>query len=208
MLTKLSLIQFMDRLASDSPAPGGGSSSALAGAQGAALVSMYCRLSTNSEETESSAMLFQQGEKAAALAVSMTRLVDLDSEAFNRVMDALKLPFSDDEQKMKRRESIHKAFVEAAEMPLKTARHCLSTLELIDIIAGKGNPAALTDLGVGNLLTWAGLQGAGLNVRINLPYIKDSDLKSQYTEEIAHLLAFGKNLYISNRERIDKELCF
>ncbi len=176
MLIQQTVEGFIGALASDSPAPGGGSVSALNGALAAGLLAMVCRLSVNRKDlAKSREELIKAGERALALKELLSSLVDRDTQAFNRVMNAFALPKDDDRQKKERAEAIQSAFREAVEVPLEVAADCAELLDLGSKIAEGFNPNTASDLGVGAECARAGLEGALMNVRINLPSIKDRD---------------------------------
>ncbi len=192
MLVELSVKDFGRVLASDSPAPGGGSVAALSGALGADLVSMVGRVSVGKSDLDKfKADLTKAVDEATTLSKSLLNRVDLDTEAFNGVMAAFKLPKATDEEKGKRTEAIQHGYREAIESPLEIARECLQVLRLAERLLGKSNPNALSDLGVASLQAYAGLEGAIMNVRINIPSIKDETFKSKTSSEVVKLLADG-----------------
>ena len=205
MLKDLSMEQFVREVASAAPAPGGGSVAALAGAQAAGLISMYCRLSMKREKYGDAVRLLEEtGNIAGDLSVRLIQAVDEDSAAFNRVMDALRLPRITEEEKSRRTESVQEAAFQAARIPLATAEYGLRLLKLVEAVAGRGNPAAATDLGVGNLQALAALVGAAYNVRINLAAIKDAAVKEQFSARLSCLLEEGQRLFAQNRALIEK----
>lgn len=193
MLVTMSLQEFSGVLGSDSPAPGGGSVAALSGALGADLVAMVCSLSIGKPDYEpfrdelSDILL-----KAKALSKSLLRGVDLDTEAFNAVMAAFKLPKVTDEEKKKRGEAIQAGYKDAIQSPLGIARECVQVLRLAEKLIGKSNTNALSDLGVASQQAYAGLEGAVMNVRINVPSIKDDLFKSTTSSETVALLEEGR----------------
>lgn len=192
MLVKMSLEDFGAVLGSDAPAPGGGSVAALSGALGAELIAMVCRLSIGKKGYESFADELNAAlPKADALAAGLLRRVDLDTEAFNAVMAAFKLPKDAEDDKQKRAAAIQDGYKEAVQSPLSIAKECVDVLELSQSLLGKSNSNALSDLGVASQQAYAGLEGAIMNVRINLPSIKDESFKSQITGEIGQLLKQG-----------------
>ena len=205
MLKELTLEEFVGEVASSSPAPGGGSVAALAGAQGAGLLSMYCNLSQNREKLGEVVDLLQSsGEEARFLMTRLTEAIDEDTIAFNQVMDAYRMPKDSPEEKADRMTAIQVAAENAADVPLQTARGCLRILSIIDETAVKGNPAAVTDLGVANLQAFAGLTGACYNVRINLGMITDQVTAENLKSETDDLLAEGTELFEKNRKAIEK----
>jgi len=152
MLKELTIEQFVREVASSSPAPGGGSVAALAGAQAAGLLSMYCNLSQNRDKLGDIVdKLKEAGEEARFLKTKLLEAIDEDTIAFNRVMDAYRLPKDSVERVEERKRAILDAAITAADVPLQTSRGCLRVLSLVAEVAGKGNPMAITDLGVANL---------------------------------------------------------
>lgn len=195
MLTKLSLTQFLRELASNSPAPGGGSVAALAGALGSSLTSMVCNLTLGKKkyaefEHEISSVLKQSEE----LRDTFADLVDQDTMAFNKVMEAFGLPKDTDEQKALRGAAIEAATKEAALVPLEVMKHVIDGLALARIVAQKGNTSSVSDAGVSAIILHAGLESAALNVQINLKGIKDSDFVGWKADEVASLLRTSKNM--------------
>ncbi len=174
MLMHLKCSDFIEELASDSPAPGGGSISALAGSLGAGLASMVANLTLGKETfKEQEEEIRRALGQAARLKDKLKGLVDEDTEAFNRVMAAYKMPKATDDQKKARFQAIQEGMKHAARVPLEAAEACLEVLLLTELMVKKGNPNALSDGGVGALMAAAGVQGAVLNVEINLGWIKD-----------------------------------
>lgn len=207
MLVEKTLVEFVKETGSSSPAPGGGSVSALAGAQAAALLAMYCSLSQKGEKYDAVRSLMEEtGRKAEELSLKLLEAVDLDTQSFNRVMDAFRLPRETAEQKEARSRAIQEATIEAARVPLQTATDCLSILKLIAEVAGRGNPGASSDLGVGNLQALAGLTGAAYNVRINLHSIKDEETKNDLMKRITAIQEQGQALWEKNRAVIEKSI--
>ena len=200
MLVKLSVEEFSRVLGSNSPAPGGGSVAALSGALGANLVSMVCSLSIGKKDYESF-----DNELAEALKLSQTlsegllKRIDLDTEAFNSVMAAFKMTKQTEEEKKSRSAAIQAGFKEAVQSPLGIARECLDVLRLTNKLLGKSNTNVLSDLGVASLQAYAGLEGAIMNVKINIPSIKDTNFVSKTSLEVSALLEegtrVGNNIY-------------
>ncbi len=207
MLKELTVEEFVREVASSSPAPGGGSVAALAGAQAAGLLSMYCNLSQNrSKLGDLVDMLHQAGEEARFLMTRLTEAIDEDTVAFNQVMDAYRLPRETAEEKAARSKAIQEAGIRAAEIPQQTARGSLRVLSLIGEVAARGNPSAITDIGVANLQAFAGVAGACYNVRINLGMISDQRIVEELQAEVNAIMEEGQNLYEKNRELIEKEI--
>ncbi len=195
MLIRLSVEDFNRELGSNSPAPGGGSVAALSGALGAELIAMVCSLSIGKKGYEAyQAELEAALPKAEALAKSLLRRVDLDTEAFNDVMAAFRMPKETEEAKNTRLEAIQRGYKQAIQSPLGIARECLEALKIAENLLGKSNKNALSDLGVAALQTHAGLEGAIMNVKINIPSIKDEKFVKETTSEVSMLVAKGADL--------------
>jgi formiminotetrahydrofolate cyclodeaminase len=174
-LTEMTIKDFTEKLASDAPAPGGGSAAALSGALGAALVSMVCNLTLGKPKYAEYGPLIQK-----ALASSddqKTRLLDAiqkDTDAFDAVMAAFGMPKGTDEEKTLRSAAVQVAYKAAIASPEATAECCLAVMRLAESLVGKSNVNAVSDLSVGATQAYAGLKGAMANVRINLPSVKDT----------------------------------
>lgn len=180
MLTSKTVQQFLDETASSSPAPGGGSVSALAAALGAALTSMVCRLTIGKKkyadvQTELEDVLRQSEEYRQRF----TALIDEDTQAFNKVMAAFALPKDSDELKRRRDAAIQEATKKATLVPLKLMEVCEQALQLAKVVAEKGNVNSVSDAGVAAKILMAGCEGAYLNVRINLANLTDESFSAQ-----------------------------
>jgi formiminotetrahydrofolate cyclodeaminase len=184
-----SLESFLDDLASSSPAPGGGSVAALAGALGAALVSMVGSLTLGKEKFKDVEPEVQAiRARSEALRQRLLACIDEDVAAFNGYSAAARLPKDTAEQKAARSAAIQKALMNAVDPPMNTAKACVDVLDLCLPIAEKGNPQAVSDAGVGALMAEAGLRAAALNVRINLGWIKDAEFVARKSAELDALL--------------------
>lgn len=188
-LSQLAIHDFLRKLASSDPAPGGGSAAALVGALAASLVTMVGALTLGrkgfEEAHESLELLIEQGEQ---IAESLTVAVDRDAAAYEEVMAAYGLPKGDEAQKQERSVAIQAAMRHAAEVPLEAAEECLATAELAAIALARGNPNASSDAAVGMLCALTGLEGAILNVATNLDSIKDADYVAHQKQELERLL--------------------
>jgi formiminotetrahydrofolate cyclodeaminase len=174
MLNSLSVSRFLDETASNSPAPGGGSVSALAASLGSALASMVCRLTIgkNSNVTiqiELESVLI----KSERLRAKFTALIDEDTNAFKKVIAAYRLPKDTTEQNAQRVGAIQAAYKEATVVPLQLLELCAEAVALLKIVGEKGNNNSLTDAGVAVLMLGAACEGAAMNIRINLAGITD-----------------------------------
>lgn len=206
-LRDLSLNDFVQEVASSSPAPGGGSVAAYAGAQGYALVAMVCRLTLGREK-----FFPVQEEMRSLLEVAVARreelliLVQEDTEGFKVVMDALELPKNSDEEKKLRREALEQATIKAAEIPLKTAKVCLTGLSEISGLLTKGNPNALSDMGVAALMFKAGLEGALYNVQINALGLKSLQTKEDLMMQCQALREESNKLFEESQSMLLERL--
>ncbi len=184
-MLNLTVNDFLEQLASAAPAPGGGSASALAGALAAALVNMVANLTQGKEKFAADEEYMSQLIQAAAVVRrQLAELMEEDTLAFQQVMAAFKLPRETAAEKEHRQARIQATMIHAAQVPLKTAETALRVLELSQIAAEKGNPSAVSDAGVAALLGQAAVEGAALNVKINLGSIKDQAAKSDLAEHI------------------------
>ncbi len=188
MLTDKTVTKFLDELASNSPAPGGGSIAALSGAIGTALISMVCKLTIGKKkyldvETEIKNIL----TKSEELRQSFTNLVEKDTEAFNKVMEAFSLPKETEDQKALRTAAIQGATKEAALVPLRVMKLVVDALALARIAAEKGNVNSISDAGVAALMLHTAAESAALNVLINLNSINDTEFVGWNSDEVATL---------------------
>jgi formiminotetrahydrofolate cyclodeaminase len=126
--------------------------------------------------------------KSEDLRAVITRLIDRDTDAFNKVMEAFGLPKENDDQKALRSDAIQEATKEATMIPLEVMKHCIDGMALAKIVAEKGNQNSLSDAGVSALLFHAACEGAALNVRINLGGIKDTEFVGWKSEEVVSIL--------------------
>jgi len=181
---------FLDEVASAEPAPGGGSVAALSGALGASLVAMVCRLTIGKKGYEAvSAEMQAILPRAEALQRELRDLMQADTDAYARVMDAYKLPKQTDAEKAARTRAIQNALKHASDIPLRVAELCAQVLELARPVAEKGNKNAASDGGVGALMAEAGLRGAAFNVSINLGAINDEAFVREHRARVQQLLA-------------------
>ncbi|MEN6499344.1 MAG: glutamate formimidoyltransferase [Rectinema sp.] len=183
-LVSMDLRSFADTVSSDSPAPGGGSVAALAGALGAALAAMDANLTVGKKGYEAvSEALSALGMKAQELKRALLDIVDEDTEAFNAVMEAMRLPKSSDAEKFARSAALEAAEKNAARVPMRTAGLCLETMKLCADAAKSGNVNLATDAATGCNMAHAGLLSAILNVRINIKTLSDEEIKAALRHE-------------------------
>ena len=189
-LVKMDLRKFCNETLSDSPAPGGGSVAALIGALGVSLGGMVANLSAGKRDWDDKLHYFSGwAVKAQQLKDELLVLVDEDTAAFNKVMDAFALPKDSAEEKTARSAAIQAANKYAAEVPLRVMETAFKSYEILTEMAKKGNPASISDVGVGLLALRACVDGAAMNVRINLAGLKDEKLKSALLEKVQKISA-------------------
>jgi glutamate formiminotransferase/formiminotetrahydrofolate cyclodeaminase len=173
-LASMTLIDFADETASESPAPGGGTISAYMGALGAALATMVANLSSHKKGWDSRWEEFSNwAEKGQLYKDELVRLVDEDTAAFNNIMEAFSLPKSNDEEKTVRNKAIQNATGYAIEIPFKVMQAAYGSLTVIKAMAESGNPNSVTDAGVAALCARSAVIGAFMNVKINASGYKD-----------------------------------
>ncbi len=208
-LVKMSLTDFADETASESPAPGGGSISAYVGALGAALGAMVANLSSHKKGWDDRWAVFGgwavkgQGHKDELL-----RLVDADTRAFNGIMVAFALPKSNDAEKKLRHAAIQQATRTAIEVPYLVMESAFASLEVIEAMVAEGNPNSVSDAGVGALCARAAVLGAFLNVRINAGGYDDKgyvdDILRRGTAIVEKTIAFERNILAIVNEKIGR----
>lgn len=188
-LTELTLSGFTEELASDSPAPGGGSAAAYVGALAAALGSMVANLSANKRGWEERHDFFVDwGIKGQDAIKKLLQYVDEDTLAFNSLMDAFRMPKESDADKKLRSSAIEKATMRATESPLNAMRVSFEQLPLLEAMANEGNPNSASDAGVGACCALAAVEGGWLNVMTNLSGLKNKEAASAIKLEADELL--------------------
>ncbi|HXG01759.1 MAG TPA: cyclodeaminase/cyclohydrolase family protein [Bacteroidota bacterium] len=195
MPNKKTLSGFLDEIASSSPAPGGGSVAALAGALGAALTSMVCNLTIGKKKyagvEEEMRRILKQSEE---LRTQFTALMDRDTDAFNKVMEAFGLPKDSEAQRALRDAAIVAATKEATLVPLEVMKHCIDGLALAQKVAAQGNKNSISDAGVAALMLHAGCEAAALNVRINLKSLSDVEFVNWKKDEMESILRTSRKM--------------
>ncbi|NLN14581.1 MAG: cyclodeaminase/cyclohydrolase family protein [Tissierellia bacterium] len=199
MLIEKSLREYIHEAASGNPTPGGGSVSALAGSLGSALTQMvgnltFYKKSFEELEEERQRELRENFQLLGSKLENLCSIVDEDSRAFDDVLKAFKMPKDTEEERKRRSQAIQEGYKKALEVPLRCAEECLEVLRLQLPFAVDGNINAITDVGVGALLAYAGLEGALMNVRINLLSIKDEGYREDIRDRIREILEEGKRL--------------
>ncbi len=184
-LVKMDLRRFCNETLSDSPAPGGGSVAALIGALGVSLGGMVANLSAGKRGWEEKLRYFSDwAVEAQHLKDDMLSLVDEDTAAFNKVMAAFGLPKGTAKEKSARTSAIEAANKVAAEVPLRVMQTAAKAYDLLAEMAARGNPASISDVGVGLLAVRACIEGAGMNVRINIASLKDEKSKTSLSNKV------------------------
>ena len=186
-LIDMSVADFTNEVDSNSPAPGGGSVSALASDIGVSLARMMAH-------------------KLGEIRKELSTLVDKDTESFNEFMKAVKMPKETEEQNKLRAKAIQEATIFSIEVPYKTASLSLEALRLLDFLIKNGNQNAITDIGVGTLMLSAGMEGAILNVKVNLGQIKDKQIYDKYRDGCKEILSEGNEIKDNIISNIHKQL--
>jgi glutamate formiminotransferase/formiminotetrahydrofolate cyclodeaminase len=179
-LAEMTMGGFLAELASNSPAPGGGSVAALAGAIAASLCQMVSGLTLGRETYKDAWAVMQKARTSAdRLGARLRELVDEDAQAFNSVVEARKLPPGAEEKKAARARAIQDATTRSARVPLETLQTLAPLADLAALCAEKGNQGCMTDAGSAGQMIRAGAVAAAWNVRVNLPSVRDVKLKEE-----------------------------
>ena len=188
-LVSMSVEKFADETSSESPAPGGGSVAALCGSMGAALATMVANLSSHKRGWDDKWEFYSNwADKGQALKNKLIHLVDEDTAAFNKIMDAFQLPNGTDEEKTIRKQAVQEATKYATEIPFLVMQTIYETLQVIEAMANEGMKSSISDIGVGALCAQAGVGGAFLNVKINAAGLVDKDFAQD-------ILSKGQKIY-------------
>jgi len=181
---------FAEETASESPAPGGGSISAYMGALGAALGTMVANLSSHKAGWDDRWKEFSGwADKGQDVMRRLLALVDEDTAAFDRIMTAIGMPKGSEEEKKARAEAMEAATLYATEVPLKTMKTAMEVFPIVRAMAMEGNPASVSDAGVGALAARSAVLGAQLNVRINAAGLADREAAERLCAEAAGIAA-------------------
>lgn len=206
-LVDLTITEFIGKLGSNEPAPGGGSASALVAGVGAALTRMVAELTIGKPKyAEYNNEMELVLEEMKAVNTNLMECIDRDTEAFNQVSAVFDLPKQTDEDKQNRRAAMQAALKYATEIPFETMEFIVEGIHLTAKAVGKSNTNAASDLGVAALTMKAGLCGAWLNVRINLSGVKDEAFKEDYTNRGKAILAEGIKIADEIYDEIEKSL--
>ncbi|MBT8379274.1 MAG: glutamate formimidoyltransferase [Ignavibacteria bacterium] len=187
-LVEMKVTDFADEVSRESPAPGGGSIAALAGALGSALASMVSNLTANKRGSEKvDNILNDSADKLQEIKNALVKAVDDDTNAFNAYMDARRLPKKTEEEKKIREEAMQAGLKQAVMVPLGTAQRSCEAIEIAEVVAKNGNPASITDVGVGAQSAYTGVLGGIYNVLINLKDITDKKFNDDMRKTCAEL---------------------
>lgn len=204
-LVDMDLASFVHETASESPAPGGGSISAYMGSMGAALGTMVANLSSHKRGWDDRWEEFSQwAEKGKYYHDRLLDMVDRDTEAFNKIMEAFKLPKNTDGDKKIRQKAIQDATKNAIEVPFEVMKLCYESMEVMKGMAETGNPNSVSDAGVGALAAVAGVRGAYLNVQINVDGLDDKDFVGKVLKEGREIVDKSRALEKEILEKVEK----
>lgn len=208
MLIEKKVKEYLAQTASSSPAPGGGSASALAGALGTALSEMVINLTVGKKKyADVSAELADLLPKLATIRGELEQAVDRDTEAFNGVMAAFGMPKEADAEKAARSAAIQEATLKATEVPLNVIQSSMNALKMVLTVAQKGNKNSASDAGIAGLLLGNAVDGASLNVMINLPGIPDDHpLKAEASNILKDAANAKKDLVAEILDAVAKNL--
>lgn len=200
LLAQRQVDDFTKVLASDAPAPGGGSAAALAGAVGAALTAMVCTLTAGRKKyAEHEEFVLGVQAEAESLRKQFMDVMDRDTEAFLVISRAYGMPKATDEEKAERSNAIQAGLVECIKTPMEMMELSLRTVQLTDSLLGRFNTSSASDLGVGALSLRTAVQGAWLNVLINIGSLKDRELAESYRSKgeklVQQVLALSDHVY-------------
>ena len=206
-LKDMKVDEFITELGSESPAPGGGSVAALCGSLGSALAHMVSNLTLGREKYKLNWETMQEiKEKSKRLSEEFITLMQEDTDAYNDVVAAFKLPKETQEEKNKRQEAIQEAMKQAARIPLKSLHSAEKTMNLAKKVVEQGNPNALTDAGAAAHMARSAAEIAAYNVRINLPGIRDENFRAECKKSVDDVLARINFIFSKTYEYIDQEL--
>jgi len=188
MLADKNIKEFLQETASSAPVPGGGSVAALSAGLAAALTAMVANLTIGKKGYEGlEEEMGNIAKEAEKYREKFVEYIDKDSESFNQVMDAFKLPKETEKEKEIRKEMIQKSFKTAALVPLEVARGALKIMDIIETVVVKGNKNAVTDGAVAAMMARTATLSALYNVKINLGSIKDTDFVEKVSKEVSEI---------------------
>jgi glutamate formiminotransferase/formiminotetrahydrofolate cyclodeaminase len=204
-LVRKSLSDFADVTASESPAPGGGSISAYVGALGVSLGTMVANLSSHKKGWDKHLETFSEcAEQGQRIKEELLRLVDADTRAFDSIMAAMRLPKDSETEKRLRKDAIRAATIQAIDVPLQVMKAARASMPFIKQMALMGNPASVSDAGVGILCARLAVEGAYLNVRINCAGFEEVDYTERVLSEGQELLSAANLLERETMEIVNR----
>ncbi len=206
-LIDLNIVEFNNQVDSASPTPGGGSVSALASSLGVSLSRMVGHLTTSKKkflklDTDIQKRFNEIEDEFLLIKHELIPLIDKDTEAFNLIMAGFKLPKESIEEKAYRKQKILEGTIEAIKVPFIVARLSIKALRNMEYILKYGNKNTLSDIGVSTLIIYAGLEGAILNVMINIPGLDNQEMIDKYSDSIERMLEEGKDIKDSVLKKI------
>lgn len=206
-LVDMTVLEFSDEVDSNSPAPGGGSVSALASNIGIGLARMMAHLSFGKKKYEAldekiRTEFVERFNKLGDIRQELIELIDRDTESFNEVMKAIKMPKNTEDEIKARKIAIQDATLFSIDVPFKTAKLSFKSLQTLEYLIDYGNQNAITDIGVGTLMLYSGLEGAILNVKVNLMSLENEELNNVYSNECEEFLIEGSKI----KDRIMKSI--
>ncbi|MBQ7592764.1 MAG: cyclodeaminase/cyclohydrolase family protein [Synergistaceae bacterium] len=197
--------EYLEQLGSSSPAPGGGSSAAVSGAMGAALVSMVANLTTGREKySEFQDLISDVISRSQKLILELTDCIRKDMNAYDGVMAALRMPKVSDEEKSKRSQALQDAYKVAISAPVETAEKSLEVMRLAEKLLFKSNVNAACDLSAAAIEARAGILIALENVNVNLPGVKDAEYVGKMRAWVSEIDAASEKLLREIREGVAK----
>jgi glutamate formiminotransferase/formiminotetrahydrofolate cyclodeaminase len=207
VLARMPLARFTDETASESPAPGGGSIAAAVGAFAVALGTMVANLSAHKRGWDDRWEEFSQwADKGQHIKDELIRLVDEDTRAFNRVLEAVAMPNDNSDEQAARQEALARATRQAIEVPFRVMQLVASAYDVLEAMAKEGNRASISDVGVGALCARAAVRGAWLNVRINLPGLHDKAQEKELLSEGDRLVRLAQEREAKILEVVDEKM--
>lgn len=198
-LINMTVKDFTDEIDSNSPAPGGGSVAALASDIGIGLSRMMAHLSFGKKKYEELDESVKEEfevkfDKLGKIREELSKLVDEDTKSFNEFMKALKMPKDTFKEITERQQAMAEATIYSIKVPYKTAALSLEAMKELEFLVDSGNKNAITDIGVGTLMIYTGLEGAILNVKVNLMSLENKELAKKYADNCIEMLDQGKEI--------------
>lgn len=198
-LINMTVTDFAKEVDSNSPAPGGGSVAALASDIGVGLSRMMAHLSFGKKKYEALDEKIKEEfevkfDKLGQIREELSKLVDEDTKSFNEFMKALKMPKDTFKQITERQQAMADATLYSIKVPYKTAALSLEAMKELEFLVDNGNQNAITDIGVGTLMLCTGVEGAILNVKVNLMSLENKELAKKYADSCSEMLEEGKKI--------------